>query len=129
MKITKLNKRLTGAVACAAALFIGMTPMTAFAHTGPEAECTCETKCSEDFVNEEWTVEDIKAFCEKYNLKLTIAYSKTDVYNEGKIIYQSRAAKSEIVKGASLKITIAKPLDSSDNPDDEGKPAEEEQNP
>jgi len=82
-----------------------------------------------DFVNEEWTVEDIKAFCEKYNLKLTIAYSKTDVYNEGKIIYQSRAAKSEIVKGASLKITIAKPLDSSDNPDDEGKPAEEEQNP
>ena len=41
MKITKLNKRLTGAVACAAALFIGMTPMTAFAHSGPEAECTC----------------------------------------------------------------------------------------
>ena len=82
-----------------------------------------------DFVNEEWTVEDIKAFCEKYNLKLTIAYSKTDVYKEGKIIYQSRAAKSEIVKGASLKITIAKPLDSSDTPDDEGKPAEEEQNP
>ena len=71
----------------------------------------------------------VLAFCEKYNLKLTIAYSKTDVYNEGKIIYQSRAAKSEIVKGASLKITIAKPLDSSDNPDDEGKPAEEEQNP
>lgn len=61
MKITKLNKRLTGAVACAAALFIGMTPMTAFAHTGPEAECTCETKCSEDSVNEECPVckEDI----------------------------------------------------------------------
>ena len=61
MKITKLNKRLTGAVACAAALFIGMTPMTAFAHTGPEAECTCETKCTEDCVNEECPVckEDI----------------------------------------------------------------------
>lgn len=61
MKITKWNKRLTGAVACAAALFIGMTPMTAFAHTGPEAECTCETKCSEDSVNEECPVckEDI----------------------------------------------------------------------
>ena len=53
MKITKLNKRLTGAVVGAMALFIGMTPMTAFAHTGPEAECTCETKCSEDSVNEE----------------------------------------------------------------------------
>ena len=61
MKITKLNKRLTGAVACAMALFIGMTPMTAFAHTGPEAECTCETKCTEDCVNEECPVckEDI----------------------------------------------------------------------
>lgn len=61
MKITKLNKRLTGAVACAMALFIGMTPMTAFAHTGPEAECTCEKKCSEDYVNEECPVckEDI----------------------------------------------------------------------
>ncbi len=61
MKITKLNQRLTGAVACAMALFIGMTPMTAFAHTGPEAECTCETKCSEDSVNEECPVckEDI----------------------------------------------------------------------
>lgn len=61
MKITKLNKRVTGAVACAAALFIGMTPMTAFAHTGPEAECICETKCSEDSVNEECPVckEDI----------------------------------------------------------------------
>ena len=61
MKITKLNKRLTGAVVGAMALFIGMTPMTAFAHTGPEAECTCETKCTEDCVNEECPVckEDI----------------------------------------------------------------------
>ena len=56
MKITKLNKRLTGAVVGAMALFIGMTPMTAFAHTGPEAECTCETKCTEDCVNEECPV-------------------------------------------------------------------------
>ena len=71
MKITKLNKRLTGAVACAAALFIGMTPMTAFAHTGPEAECTCETKCSEDSVNEECPVckEDISLCQGEENLK------------------------------------------------------------
>lgn len=40
---------------------IGMTPLTAFAHTGPEAECICETKCTEDCVNEECSVckEDI----------------------------------------------------------------------
>ena len=38
-----------------------MTPLTAFAHTGPEAECICETKCTEDCVNEECSVckEDI----------------------------------------------------------------------
>ena len=40
---------------------IEMTPLTAFAHTGPEAECICETKCTEDCVNEECSVckEDI----------------------------------------------------------------------
>lgn len=56
MKITKWNKRLTGAVACAAAFFIGMTTMTAFANTGLEAQCTCETKCTEKCVNEDCSV-------------------------------------------------------------------------
>jgi len=52
MKRTKTVKRLTGAVACAMAFFVGVTPMTAFAHTGPEAECNCESKCSDDSKNE-----------------------------------------------------------------------------
>ena len=52
MKSIKLNKKVIGAVACAAALFIGMTPVTAFAQTGKEAECTCDVKCSEGSVNE-----------------------------------------------------------------------------
>lgn len=56
MKITKLNKRLTGAVVGAMALFIGMTPMTAFAHTGQEADCTCEVKCSDNSINEDCPV-------------------------------------------------------------------------
>lgn len=51
MKIIKISKSLCGAVACAAALFIGAAPMTAFAQTGPEAECICETKCTEDEIN------------------------------------------------------------------------------
>ena len=56
MKITKISMRLTGAVACVTAFLIGATPMTAFAHTGPEAECICESKCSEDCINEECPV-------------------------------------------------------------------------
>ncbi len=64
-----------------------------------------------DFKNEDWSVDDIKAFCEEYNLTLTVTYEQTDDYAEGKIIRQSRKAGTEIIKGVSLKIVIAKPLD------------------
>ena len=60
-----------------------------------------------DFVAEEWTVEDIEAFCEEYGLKLEKRYQVTTSYKPGKIIRQSRAAKSKIVSGATLVITIA----------------------
>ena len=63
-----------------------------------------------DFVKEEWSVEDIEAFCEKYGIKLTLDYEETDDYDEGTIIRQSRAAKDPIVKGATLKITVAKAM-------------------
>ncbi|MBQ7616226.1 MAG: DUF4366 domain-containing protein [Butyrivibrio sp.] len=50
MKRTKLNIRdkVLGAVAFAAALFIGATPITAFAG-GPD--CSCEHKCTEDCID------------------------------------------------------------------------------
>lgn len=50
MKKTKLNIRgkILGAVAFAAALFIGAMPITAFAGGH---ECTCETKCTEDCID------------------------------------------------------------------------------
>ena len=51
MRITKISKKACGALALAGALFIGVTPITAFAHTGPEAECICEEKCTEDNIN------------------------------------------------------------------------------
>lgn len=70
-----------------------------------------------DFVNEEWSVSDIEAFCEKYGIKLTIDYEETDDYNEGDIIRQSRLAKDPIVKGATLKITVAKAMKKSNSDD------------
>ena len=63
-----------------------------------------------DFVNEDWSLEDIEAFCNEYNLNLSIAYQETDDFKAGTIMRQSREAKSKIVRGASLKITIAKEL-------------------
>lgn len=56
MKITKISMRITRAVACATAFLIGAAPITAFAHTGPEAECICESKCAEDHINEDCPV-------------------------------------------------------------------------
>ena len=60
-----------------------------------------------DFVKESWSVSDVEAFCEKYDLNLSIAYEETDAYSEGTIIKQSRAAGSTVISKASIKITVA----------------------
>ena len=59
----KIRTKMMGAVAIAAAFFMGITPMTAFAQSKPE--CSCETKCTEDCINTdcEMCMEDI-ANCE-----------------------------------------------------------------
>ena len=77
-----------------------------------------------DFVNEEWSVSDIEAFCEKYKLKLQIVYEETEDYTPGDIMRQSRKAKDKIVEGASLKITVAKEIANIGPPADE-EPEEE----
>ena len=81
-----------------------------------------------DFVGEDWTVEDIQAFCEKNNIKLSIVYEETSQYASGKIISQSRTGR--IISGATLKVVVAKevslpaeinpapPADDSNNTDD-----------
>ena len=60
-----------------------------------------------DFVKEAWSVSDVEAFCEEYDLNLQIAYEETDAYAEGTIIKQSRAAGSTVISKASIKITVA----------------------
>ncbi len=42
--------------AIAGAVIMGATPMTAFAQTGPEAECICEDKCGDKVINEDCPV-------------------------------------------------------------------------
>lgn len=69
-----------------------------------------------DFKAEEYTVEEVEAFAEKYNLALSIVYEETNDYPEGTIIKQSRTGK--ITPGASLKVTVAKKVQEveTDNP-------------
>lgn len=58
-------------------------------------------------VDEGWSLADAEAFCDKYGLTIQIKYQETTGYEEGKIIDQSRAAGSPIVKGQTLTVTIA----------------------
>ncbi len=55
-----------------------------------------------------WSIDDAEAFCSKYGLTLQTEYQETNAYSPGKIISQSRAAGSPIVKGSKLKVVVAK---------------------
>lgn len=61
-----------------------------------------------DMVGEEWSVEDVEAFCTKYNIILKKDYQETDQEKAGTLLSQSRSPKTPIVSGATLKIVIAK---------------------
>lgn len=64
-----------------------------------------------DFIKEGWSKDDVQAFCDKYGINLTVeeqqVYASSN-YKNGEIINVTRAAGSTIIKGTSLKITIAK---------------------
>ena len=60
-----------------------------------------------DFVGEAWSMADIQKFCEQYELILTIDYEERGDVPAGTVVAQSRVAKSKIVNGMSLKITVA----------------------
>ena len=61
-----------------------------------------------DMNSEGWSIDDAEAFCSKYGLTISTTYQETTAYDEGKIISQSRAAGSPIVKGTTLKVVVAK---------------------
>ena len=66
-----------------------------------------------DMVKEGWSQDDADAFAKKYGLNLNVKTEATTLYAEGKIIDQSRAPGTSIVKGSNLTITVAvKPKES-----------------
>ena len=61
-----------------------------------------------DMEAENWSLEDVKAFCDKYDIKLTHTEVETTKKDPGKVLTQSRAPGSPIVKGSTLRVEIAK---------------------
>ena len=60
-----------------------------------------------NFVEEEWTLEEIQKFCEEYGIIVSFTEKPTNDFPENTIISQSREPDSEIVKGANLRIVYA----------------------
>lgn len=72
-----------------------------------------------DFVNENYSVEEVENFCNEYGVILTKKEVTTTEHQAGSIFYQSRAAGTTVVSGAKLTINIAV-APTEEEPDDNG---------
>jgi len=61
-----------------------------------------------DFVNENYTLEQVQTFCEDNNITLNSTTKETNDYAENVILSQSRTAGSKVVSGVTLRVTYAK---------------------
>ncbi len=61
-----------------------------------------------DFINEGYTLVDIRSFCEDNDLTLEIKYQDSDTEEDGTIIYQNMSPGTRVSEGATLKITVIK---------------------
>lgn len=61
-----------------------------------------------DFVNDNWSLEKVKKFCEKYGVTVDVVYEETNQVMEGYILSQSRNAGAPVSSGSSIRVTVAK---------------------
>lgn len=61
-----------------------------------------------NFVEEQWSLEQIQQFCTDNSITLTIKYTETSDYPNGTILSQSRVAGTVVAKYATLTITVSK---------------------
>ena len=61
-----------------------------------------------NMATERWSLADAEAFCDTYGLIINVQYEDTTAYEAGRVISQSRAAGSPIVRGQTLTVTIAR---------------------
>ena len=59
-----------------------------------------------DFAEEWYNVDEVKAFCERYSVSVTVNEVVNDSYPEGTIINQSR--RGEIIENSFITITVTK---------------------
>ncbi len=71
-----------------------------------------------DFVKENYSVSEVKKFCEEYDIVLEVEEEIDNTKEEGTIIYQSRPAGSEIANRTTLKIKITKKSEEEKKEDD-----------
>ncbi len=60
-----------------------------------------------DFVAEGYTIDDVKAFCDEYELNCTYTEEETEYFPEGKITSQSRKADTVVARGSNLNVHYA----------------------
>ena len=60
-----------------------------------------------NFKEENYTLDAVKAFCDKHGITLNIDYLSTTDYNPGSIISQDREAGSRVASPSTLKIIVA----------------------
>lgn len=74
-----------------------------------------------DFKEEGYNVDEVKAFCEKYNVTVIVNEVINDSYPEGTVIDQSR--RGEVIENSSITITVTKKSPSQIEPEpDLGEP-------
>ena len=79
-----------------------------------------------DFIEEKWSLNDIKTFCDKYGLYLEteeVAVAASAGYSDGEIMYTNRAKGSEIIKGTTLKVKVAKLVKATPSPSPSTEPS------
>ena len=81
-----------------------------------------------DMVEEGWSISDVEAFCTKYGLVLEKVEQETSAYTPGTVIGQSRTKGSTIIKGTTLKITVAIKPTVKETPKEENKEENKENN-
>lgn len=61
-----------------------------------------------DFVEEKWTEESVKDFCDENGVNLIVEYTETKDHIKGTVLSQSRPKGTKVISGLDLKITVAK---------------------
>ena len=64
-----------------------------------------------DFIVEKWSLSDIQSFCDNYGLKLEteeVEVAPSAGYADGEIMNTNRAKGTDIIKGTTLRVKVAK---------------------